>query len=81
MSSSSEKTTLIDCTEAEHAVAILAILNEAIVKVLGDGDLRASLLERGAEVTPSTPDALAKFIAAEIPRWGAAVKRSNARVE
>ena len=31
MSSSSEKTTLIDCTEAEHAVAILAILNEAIV--------------------------------------------------
>lgn len=31
MSSSSEKTTLIDCTEAEHADAILAILNEAIV--------------------------------------------------
>ena len=60
---------------------IVRRLNEAIAKVLGDAELRASLLERGAEVTPSTPDDLGRFIAAEIPRWGAAVKRSNARVE
>ena len=61
--------------------AIVKRLNEAIGKVLGDAELRSSLLERGAEVAPSSPDELARYIAAEIPRWGAAVKRSNARVE
>jgi tripartite-type tricarboxylate transporter receptor subunit TctC len=61
--------------------SIVARLNEAVHKALADPELRKQLADRGAEVAPSTPAALAKFIQAEIPRWGEAVKRSGASVD
>ena len=66
---------------AHTPAPIIATLNEAIRKALADPELRAQLAERGAEVAPGTPAELASFIKAEIPRWGAAVKRSGASIE
>jgi tripartite-type tricarboxylate transporter receptor subunit TctC len=66
---------------AHTPAPIIATLNEAIRKALADPELRAQLSERGAEVAPGTPAELASFIKAEIPRWGAAVKRSGASIE
>ena len=50
-------------------------LNDAIHKALADPELRAQLQSRGAEVAPSTPEELAKHIAASMTLWGDAVKR------
>lgn len=56
-------------------------LNEAIHKALADPELRAQLQSRGAEVAPSTPEALTKHIAGSMTLWGDAVKRSGAAVD
>ena len=56
-------------------------LNAAIRKALEDPKVRESLLERGAEPVPSTPDELGKFVASERARWGEVVKRSGASVD
>ena len=61
--------------------AVIARLNDAVQKALADPELKKQLADRGSEVAPSTPAALAKHIAAEIPRWGEAVKRSGAVVD
>lgn len=60
---------------------IVARLNEAIKTALADTELRQQLMERGAEAAPSTPQNLARFVKAEIARWGAAVKRAGAQVD
>jgi tripartite-type tricarboxylate transporter receptor subunit TctC len=56
-------------------------LNDAIHKALADPELRAQLQSRGAEVAPSTPEELARHIAANMTLWGDAVKRSGAVVD
>ena len=61
--------------------AVIARLNDAVQKALADPELKKQLADRGSEVAPSTPAALAKHIQAEIPRWGEAVKRSGASVD
>jgi tripartite-type tricarboxylate transporter receptor subunit TctC len=60
---------------------IVARLNEAVQKGLADPELKKQLADRGSEVAPSAPQALAKFIQSEIARWGEAVKRSGASVD
>ena len=60
---------------------IVAKLNAAINKALADPELQKSLLSRGARATPSTPDALGKFVIGELPRWGEVVKASGAKSE
>ncbi|MES2363996.1 MAG: tripartite tricarboxylate transporter substrate binding protein [Pseudomonadota bacterium] len=56
-------------------------LNAAIHKALADPELRSQLQQRGADVAPSTPEELAKYIAKNIPLWGDAIKRSGAAVD
>ncbi len=61
--------------------AVIVRVNEAVQKALADAELRKQLAARGAEAAPSSPQALAAFIKAEIPRWGDAVERTGARVD
>lgn len=56
-------------------------LNAAIHKALADPELRSQLQQRGADVAPSTPEELAKYIAGNITLWGDAIKRSGAAVD
>lgn len=53
----------------------------AIHKAQTDPELRAQLQQRGADVAPSTPEELSKYIASNITLWGDAVKRSGAAVD
>jgi tripartite-type tricarboxylate transporter receptor subunit TctC len=66
---------------AHTPAPIIATLNKAIHTALNDPELRAQLVERGAEAAPSTPSELAQFVKTEIVRWGGAVKRSGASIE
>lgn len=61
--------------------AIIDKMNAAIRKVLADPAFQQQLAQRGAQAAPSTPKELGDYIASEITRWGAAVKRSNASVD
>ena len=66
---------------ARTPAPLIAQLNDAIRKALADPELRAQLVERGAEAAPSSPAELGAFVKSEIVRWGEAVKRSGAAVE
>ena len=49
-------------------------LNSDIVAVLTTGETPKLLMSRGYEPTPTTPEAFAKYLAAEVRRWNKAVK-------
>ncbi len=60
--------------------AIVARLNEAIVKATNDEGLRKTLAASGIEATSSTPAAFAAQVRNEIPKWEKIVKQSGASV-
>jgi tripartite-type tricarboxylate transporter receptor subunit TctC len=60
---------------------IIDKLNAEIVKALNTAEMRLRLADEGAEIAPSTPDELARFVHAEIIKWGKAVRDSGAKVD
>ncbi len=61
--------------------AIIDRLNMEIVKALNTPEMRQRLADDGAEVEPSTPAELARFVHAEIAKWAKAVNDSGARID
>jgi tripartite-type tricarboxylate transporter receptor subunit TctC len=61
--------------------AIVAKLNDIIVKALNDPDIRKRIVEQGGEPHPETPEQFAAFIKAETTKWGKVVKESGASVD
>jgi tripartite-type tricarboxylate transporter receptor subunit TctC len=60
---------------------IVRLLQREMAAVLALPEVRASLAAQGAEAVGSTPEAFAKFLKAEIERFGLLVKQSGATVE
>ena len=60
---------------------IVAQLNKAIVKVLGQADVKQKIADQGGEVVAETPAQFAAFIKAETAKWGKVVKDSGASVD
>ena len=60
---------------------IVAKINQAVVGVLNQPDVRQRLTGMGIEIVGSSPDALARHIRSEIPKWAKVVKQSGARVD
>jgi len=56
-------------------------LNAAANKALASAELRARLAKLGATVAGGTPEAFAKHIAREIPKWAKVVKATGARID
>jgi tripartite-type tricarboxylate transporter receptor subunit TctC len=56
-------------------------LNEAIVKVLQQPEVRARLADQGSEPVGSSPGEFRQFIQAETEKWKTLVKLSGARAE
>ena len=61
--------------------AIIDRLNTEIVKALNTPEMRQRLADEGAEVEPSTPAELARFVHSEIAKWAKAVRDSGARID
>jgi tripartite-type tricarboxylate transporter receptor subunit TctC len=61
--------------------AVINILHDATLKTLQDPAVVKSLTELGVEISPSTPEAFARYITAEIPKWTAVVKASGATLD
>jgi tripartite-type tricarboxylate transporter receptor subunit TctC len=60
---------------------IVARLSDETADALRAPDLRARLDVLGVEAIGSSPEAFARFIDAELARWGDAVRRSGARLD
>jgi tripartite-type tricarboxylate transporter receptor subunit TctC len=56
-------------------------LNEAVVKVLNQAEIRARLAEQGSEPVGNAPAEFKQFIEAETEKWKTLVKLSGARAE
>jgi tripartite-type tricarboxylate transporter receptor subunit TctC len=61
--------------------AITARASAEMAAVLATPELRARLAAIGVAPTPSTPAALADFIAADMVRWGEVVRRAGVRLD
>ncbi|MDO8248350.1 MAG: tripartite tricarboxylate transporter substrate binding protein [Rhodoferax sp.] len=61
--------------------AVISKLNTAIVKVLGQADIKKKIEEQGAEVYSETPEQFAAFIQKEAVKWGKVVRDSGASVD
>lgn len=57
--------------------AIVDKLNGAIVKALGEPDIRKRLQDIGAEPMPMRPEEFRKFISAEVVRWREIIQKAN----
>jgi tripartite-type tricarboxylate transporter receptor subunit TctC len=60
---------------------IIDTLNAAVRKALSDPQTQETLLKRGAETVPGSPEEFGKFVGSEIARWGKLVKESGAKIE
>jgi tripartite-type tricarboxylate transporter receptor subunit TctC len=56
---------------------VIARMNHEIALVVARPDIKARLLEQGAEGMSSTPEELGKIVHREIEEWRAVVKRAN----
>ena len=62
-------------------VAVVAKLNAAIVKVLGQPEVKRKITEQGGDPSPEKPEQFAAFIQAESLKWGKVVRDSGASVD
>jgi tripartite-type tricarboxylate transporter receptor subunit TctC len=61
--------------------AVIERLNKALNAVVADAGVKDKLLAQGSEGVGGTPEALAKVVADELPKWAKLVKDANIRLE
>jgi len=60
---------------------IVIKLNEAIGEILRRPDVTEAILKQGAEVAPSSPEALQAFVKSELERWTPIIKASGIKAD
>jgi tripartite-type tricarboxylate transporter receptor subunit TctC len=60
---------------------IIDKLNKALNTVLAEPAIRTQLIDQGADAVGGTPEALAKVIAAEVPKWIKLAKDANIKAD
>ena len=66
---------------AKTPKAVIERLNKALNAVLADAAVRERLLAQGSEGVGGTPEALAKVVSDELPKWAKLVKDANIKLE
>ena len=72
----------VEIIDGEFSIAQgLARIHAGIVGALKDATVRERLIKDGAEIVGNKPDEAARFLKAEIARWGAVVKSAGLKAE
>jgi tripartite-type tricarboxylate transporter receptor subunit TctC len=66
---------------AKTPKAIVARLNNEVRRILEQPGVKARLAELGADVAPSTPEALAELITSETAKWAGVVNAIGAKID
>jgi tripartite-type tricarboxylate transporter receptor subunit TctC len=61
--------------------AIVAKLNQEMVKLAKDPDYREQLNKQGQEAMSSTPEELARYVRSESEKWGRVIKTANIKAD
>ncbi|MBI4206287.1 MAG: tripartite tricarboxylate transporter substrate binding protein [Betaproteobacteria bacterium] len=69
------------CTQSKVPQPILTKLNTDLNKLLAGGPLKQRLEEQGIAVTPTTPEAFAAHVKAEIAKWTKVVQQAKLEAE
>ena len=56
-------------------------LNGEIAKIMNSPDSRQALIDAGVEPNPSSPEAMAEYLAQELERWGRVVRETGVKLE
>jgi len=60
---------------------IIIKLNQALVRIINLPDIRARLLDLGADIVGDTPDQFEAFMKAELVKWSKLIKDTGVRLE
>jgi tripartite-type tricarboxylate transporter receptor subunit TctC len=60
---------------------IIEKLNHALNNIVRDADIREKLLQQGSEGVGGTPEALAKIVNNELPKWAKLAREANIRAD
>lgn len=60
---------------------ILRRMQEVVVQTLADAEIRGRIEEQGCDVVASDPAECARFLTAEIEKWGRVIRENNIRVD
>lgn len=63
------------------APSVLAVFHKALVKAMGNPELKAKFIELGADPLQTSPDELARFVASETARYAKIVKEQDIKGE
>ena len=66
---------------AKTPAAVIARLNQEIVRAIGRSEVKQRFLDAGAEVVGSSPEELARKLKSEIEVWGKVIKDAGIRPE
>ena len=66
---------------AKTSQDVIARINKALHAALATDSVRQKLIDSGANIIPSTPDAVAAQVKADLARMGALIKAKNIKVE
>jgi tripartite-type tricarboxylate transporter receptor subunit TctC len=66
---------------ARTPAPVMARIQKAVAEALADPTLRERLSSDGAEIVASRPDEAARFLRAEIARWGGVVKAAGLKLQ
>ncbi|MBC5767107.1 Bug family tripartite tricarboxylate transporter substrate binding protein [Ramlibacter albus] len=61
--------------------AIVKKLNDELVKILGNADVKAKFRSLGVDAVSSTSEDMTQRLSADIPRWGAIIKAADIKAE
>ena len=56
-------------------------INEAITRTVGTVDMKAKILEQGADPVTGTPEQVRAFVKSEVAKWGRVVRDVGIKLE
>jgi tripartite-type tricarboxylate transporter receptor subunit TctC len=66
---------------ARTPAAVIAKLNQQVVRALGSADIQRRFEENTADASPTTPEGFSRFLQSETARWGKVIREAGITAE